>query len=267
MPPSAGCPGPSPPPPLSLSARHWFIFMKSIIVQLLITEFLIIFLFSGRNLQAKWKSIRDRYARTRKECPSGSGKKAKKSYVYEERLSFLSKIYESRATSSSLIQERSEIDPTNEACNIQAYVPKEGNARPKKNKRDLVEDKLISFIDASKNKSSNDFVKFCESLYPNMTDFTEAEIFEVKSDILYSIRKIKERKMRERDIASRQSTASGHITMCASQNLIPCNIVQTTQSQTVQATTHTVAPGPASPVDSFLSESSEFMDVMHYQNL
>ncbi len=216
----------------------------------------------------KWKSLRDRYARTRKECPSGSGKHGKKSYVYQERLSFLSKIYETRATSSSLYQEPTEIDPTHEDKNTQAYIPKEGSAKhPKKNKRDQVEDKLIAFIDGSRNKPSNDFVKFCESLTPNMIDFTEAEIFEVKSDLLYSVRKIKERKKRERDIASRQSTSSGHSIMHSSQNLIPPNTfydVEPNQSQMMHVTTPTVLQGKTSPLDSILSETSEILDVMNY---
>ena len=169
------------------------------------------FLLSGRNLQGKWKSIRDRYVRTRKEYSSGPGKKTKRSYVHQKRLSFLSNIYEPMSTSSSLIQERTEIVPSNEAYNNQASAPKEGTTeRLKKNKRDQVEEKLKDFVDVSRNGTSNDFIKFCESLHPNMIDFTEEEIFEVKSDLLYSIRKIKERKMRERDMANRQSTASVH---------------------------------------------------------
>lgn len=156
---------------------------------------------------AKWRTIRDNYARNLKKIgensKSGSGAKKIRLYIYAEQLSFLGKTKELRNTESSFDQvaaveeEINSIDENEQARDEDGSPPHTSSVTEKsktKFKRPDVERALIDFMEshkAPKNPLENDDLAFFYSLLPSVQSLNMEQkfIFRMKTmQLLHSLR-------------------------------------------------------------------------------
>lgn len=149
---------------------------------------------SGKELQTRWKSIRDAYVRNSKklkdESKSGSGAVKTHRYVFADQLSFLRKVGENRETTDTLDPNHVPDDGTgDENQNLSKAQPKT-SAEPKKRKRNLLEEKLIKFMDGSEEKEDDD-KDFFMSMLPSVRTLHNEQKIEFRMQVLAALQNIR----------------------------------------------------------------------------
>jgi len=156
---------------------------------------------------AKWRTIRDNYARNLKKIgensKSGSGAKKIRLYIYAEQLSFLGKTKELRSTESNfdhvatVEEEISSVDENEQARDEDGSPPDTSSVTRKaktKFKKPDVERALIDFMESHKTPKEpleNDDLAFFYSLLPSVQSLNMEQkfIFRMKTmQLLHSLR-------------------------------------------------------------------------------
>ncbi|KAH9631143.1 hypothetical protein HF086_001078 [Spodoptera exigua] len=148
-------------------------------------------------LQRKWKSIKDAYKRDKAKinnCPSGSGAKPRRPYIYSNLLTFLDQLYEIRSPS----QNDDAALGNNQDYDFQKpHSPKKSKKNPK---HEDPQDKLYEALTANLNQSKeanyiilseNPDTLFLVSLAKDFSAIKEEFMLEAKADMINLIRKYK----------------------------------------------------------------------------
>lgn len=162
-----------------------------------------IFCISGKEVQARWKNIRDAYS---KDCrkhttDTKSGSEAVKSrrYIFSEQLSFLRKVTGNRTTTDSLssAQETQEI---NGHASQNSATPQsvEGSAQtgPTKRKKISLEERMIKFMEGNEEQEDAD-KDFFMSMLPSVRTLNEDQKIEFRVQVILSLQSIKSGRYRQ----------------------------------------------------------------------
>lgn len=148
------------------------------------------FIFTGKEVQKRWKSLRDCFRREvaiQKKTPSGSGFNKRRKYMYFDQLQFLTPTLEQRQTTSSVVE------PDPEAPN----TPVSPNKHKKSQKRqsNTFEKDLLQILEkkASPPQDEDDDNKqFLLSLLPTLKSFQGPNNLLLRVEIMNTIRKLQQ---------------------------------------------------------------------------
>ncbi|XP_076054585.1 uncharacterized protein LOC143033254 [Oratosquilla oratoria] len=147
-----------------------------------------------KELQTRWKSIRDAYIRNFKklkdESKSGRGAVKTHRYVFAEQLSFLGKVGENRGTTDTLVPNHVPDDRTRDANEKTSITQPKISVEPKKRKRNLLEEKLIKFMDDSEEKEDDD-KDFFMSMVPLVRTLNIEQKIEFRMQVLAALQNIR----------------------------------------------------------------------------
>ncbi|KAK4324225.1 hypothetical protein Pmani_005065 [Petrolisthes manimaculis] len=148
----------------------------------------------GKELQIRWKSIRDAYIRNSRklkdESKSGSGAVKTHRYIFAEQLSFLRKVGENRVTTDTLASNHETVDGTDDGCQNSSTSQPKANVEPKKRKRNILEEKLIKFMDNCEEKQDED-KDFFMSMLPALRTLNVEQKLEFRMQVLATLKNIK----------------------------------------------------------------------------
>lgn len=162
---------------------------------------ILIYSFTVKVIQQRWKSARDAYRKDRtKIATTKSGQSAKiiKKYIYFENLQFLNKTLDLNETDTNF-QEEGQNSETNmseneEGTNEVIYEEDIGvttQNRKRKKKQDNIDEKLLQFLSDSKKSEDNGNRAFLESLLPTLDTFDEAKSLQFRAEVLRILMEIK----------------------------------------------------------------------------
>lgn len=150
-----------------------------------------VYLFSAIELQKKWKSLKDCFNRERlkeKNCPSGSGAKPRKQYVYYKLLSFLQPLTEIRPPSRPTVTEEND----SEGCLESFVIPKSKKLKTSDGVDDA-QNKLYEILTEKLNKATpaiqHPDQHFLLSLFPHFNSIKEEYKLDAKAEMINLLRK------------------------------------------------------------------------------
>lgn len=154
----------------------------------------------------KWTNVRDAFKKSMKKqknaSKSGAGASTIKTYIYNEQLKFLNKLFIERQTENSLSSNTTQSDTSDEQetmGNLQEITvanTKVGNTNvtqkvpSKKRKMDHVELEMLKALKETPDRH----LYFFKGIIPSLESFDDEEILEFQTTVLQTISTIKKRK-------------------------------------------------------------------------
>uniref|UniRef100_A0A0P4W354 MADF domain-containing protein n=1 Tax=Scylla olivacea TaxID=85551 RepID=A0A0P4W354_SCYOL len=147
----------------------------------------------GKELQIRWKRIRDAYVRNSRklkdESKSGSGAVKTHRYIFAEQLSFLRNVGENRETTDTFVPTHETEDGAEDACQNLSATQQNPSAKSKKKKSNLLE-KLIKFMDGYEEKEDDD-KDFFMSMLPSVRTLNSEQKIEFRMEVLAALKNIR----------------------------------------------------------------------------
>ncbi|KAK7007476.1 hypothetical protein SK128_007281, partial [Halocaridina rubra] len=147
-----------------------------------------------KELQIRWKSIRDAYIRNcrklKDESKTGTGAVKTQRYVFAEQLSFLRKVGECRGTTDTMPINHGTEDGAEDAYQNLSTIQPKASAEIKKRKRNLHEEKLMKFMDGCEEKEDED-KDFFMSMLPSVRKLNSEQKLEFRMQLLAALQNFK----------------------------------------------------------------------------
>ncbi|MPD01349.1 hypothetical protein E2C01_096871 [Portunus trituberculatus] len=154
---------------------------------------------SGKQLQRRWKSLRECFRRELKlqQGSSGDGATKKRKYIYFDQLLFLTSTLTDRDTSFNYVAAQYEQDEEHEegytsSNSASADVPKRSNEQRKSKEypqKNYEEDLINILIEKTKEDCDEDKA-FLMSLLPKFRKFNDEQRFEAQMEIMKVMRRV-----------------------------------------------------------------------------
>ncbi|XP_063592448.1 uncharacterized protein LOC134769612 [Penaeus indicus] len=158
----------------------------------------------GKDVMKRWTNVRDCYAKfnkkTKEAKKSGAGACKVKSYIYSKELQFLSKLYEERDTQDSFDGPGTCEEEHDRGASSDPLPSRKSSSgasdvgRKRSRKLDPFEEQMLKIME---DDAKNRHMSFFRSVLPSLEKFDDDEVLKFQMDVLQSISKIKEGKLRK----------------------------------------------------------------------
>ncbi|KAG0711362.1 hypothetical protein GWK47_002328 [Chionoecetes opilio] len=147
----------------------------------------------GKELQARWKNIRDAFAKDCKKLKSKPklecGARKPRCYIFADQLSFLRKVIETKETTASLPSTIATEEVKKKVARHRAAVQPEASLEPMKKKISL-EEKIVRFMEHHEEENDPDKAFFM-SVLPSVRSLNEDQKIEFRLQVLTTLQNIK----------------------------------------------------------------------------